>query len=121
MLEKESLFETFSKNMVSHIQMIVNLSLVFFVTIDYVNCKNNISKWIVYTILASAILVILLDAQVGIAASEGIERYKDVVKSPCLSYFVFGLFLATIYVIKLATYDRNILDIEEPNVKEEIN
>lgn len=120
MIEKEILFTSFCEKMVSHIQMIVNLSLVFFVTIDYVNCKNNINRWIVYTMLVSAILVILLDAQVGIAASGDAEKYEDFVKSPYLSYFVFGLFLTTIYIIKVATYDRNILNIEEPDIKEEI-
>ena len=120
-IETESFFTSFCKKMVSHTQMIVNLSLIFFVTIDYVNCKINISKWIVYTMLISAILVILLDAQVNVAAaSEEILKYKDFVKSPYLSYSIFGLFLVMIYIIKVATYDKSILIIEEPDVKEEL-
>lgn len=99
--------------------MLVNLGVLFFVALDYVNHCVTIKKNIIFTILFSTVLVILLDGQIGIVL-ENNNNYIDFVKSKWLTYSIFGVYLSTIYRVKLATNDSSFLDFEEPNILEEL-
>ena len=118
--EEPSFYKCFCDNMAGHIQMIVNLGIVFFVTIDYTNAKTIISRWVIYVMLFAVILVILLNGQLSLLGESNSENYIDFIKSPCLSYILFGLFLLSVYSIKLATSDISLLHTEEPEINQEL-